>query len=149
MADTEGAKPANETSNPNLDAALEYATKYYNNPEAFNTFWPLIRHRPEVFQGYMTLRQAAFNTDEHAALDRKTKELIILAIEISCRKTNPPPIGHTIRAVDAGASVAEIAEVASLCIMISGMLSYQEAGRFVIAEAERLVAEREAQKQSE
>ena len=52
----------------------------------------------------MTLRQAAFNIGEDAALSPKVKELIILAIEMARTKTNPPPVGHAIKAVDSGAT---------------------------------------------
>jgi alkylhydroperoxidase/carboxymuconolactone decarboxylase family protein YurZ len=116
--------------------AWDYARAYYKNADVLRDFELLARYRPEVFDGYMTLRQAAFNTDENAALPRKVKELIILAIEIARTKTNPPPVGHTVKAVDAGATPAEIAEVAGLCIMIGGMLTYQESGRYVLRAAE-------------
>jgi len=118
--------------------AWDYAENYYQNPQVMADFELLARYRPEVFEGYMTLRQAAFNRGPEAALDVKTKELIILAIEVARTKTNPPPVGHTRRAIEAGATPSEIAEVVSLCIMISGMLSYQESGRFVLRAAEEL-----------
>lgn len=130
--------PTTETSpEPSYTGpAWDYARNYYKSPEVLKDFELLSRYRPEVFDGYMNLRQAAFNTGENAALPAKVKELIILAIEIARTKTNPPPVGHTIKAVDAGATPAEIAEVAGLCIMIGGMLTYQEAGRFVLRAAE-------------
>ena len=101
----------------------------------------LARYRPEVFQGYINLRQAAFNTGPGAALTPREKELIILAIEIGRTKTNPPPVGHAKRAIESGATPAEIAEVASLCILIGGMLTYQESGRQALRAAEELYAE--------
>jgi alkylhydroperoxidase/carboxymuconolactone decarboxylase family protein YurZ len=112
--------------------AWDYARAYYPNPEVLRDFELLAQYKPAVFEGYMALRQAACNTDESAALSPKMKELIILAIEIARAKTNPPPVGHALKAVEAGATPAEIAEVASLCIMIGGMLTYQEAGRYVM-----------------
>jgi alkylhydroperoxidase/carboxymuconolactone decarboxylase family protein YurZ len=117
-------------------AAWEYAENYYQNPEVIADFELLARYRPEVFEGYVNLRQAAFNKGESAALDAKTKELIILAIEISRTKTNPPPVGHAKRAISSGATPAEVAEVVSLCILISGMLSFRESGRFALRAAE-------------
>lgn len=132
------------TPKPDLEAAFEYARTYYNNPDVIADFELLARYRPEVFGGYITLRQAAFNTDAEAALTRREKELIILAIEIARTKVNPPPVGHAKRAIEAGATPAEIAEVASLCIMISGMLSYQESGRYALRAAEEHFATRKA-----
>lgn len=124
-----------------LDAAWEYARDYYQNPEVIADFELLARYRPEVFSGYINLRQAAFNRDAGAALTPREKELIILAIEIGRTKTNPPPTGHARRAIEAGATPADVAEVASLCIMISGMLSYQESGRHALRAAEDRYAE--------
>ena len=120
----------------------EYARKYYgdvaklyNEKAGAGALELLAEYRPEVFHGYMTLRQGAFNLGPDAALSRKVKELIIIAIEVAMRKTNPVPLGHTRRAIDAGASVHEIAEVVSLCLLITGMLSYHEAGWPVLKEA--------------
>jgi alkylhydroperoxidase/carboxymuconolactone decarboxylase family protein YurZ len=124
-----------------LAAAWEYATDYYQNPEVIADFQLLARYRPEVFAGYISLRQAAFNVGEAAALTRREKELVILAIEMARTKVNPPPIGHAKRAIEAGATPADVAEVASLCIMISGMLSYQESGRFALRAAEERYAQ--------
>ena len=119
-----------------LEDAWAYARDYYKNPEVIADFELLARYRPEVFGGYITLRQAAFNKGPDAALTPREKELVILAIEIGRTKVNPPPIGHARRAIEAGATPADVAEVASLCIMISGMLSYQESGRFALRAAE-------------
>ena len=124
----------------------EYATTYYQNPQVISDFEMLARYRPEVVQGYFSLRQAAFNTGAQAALTPKMKELVILAIEIARTKTNPPPVGHAKRAVESGATPAEIAEVASLCILIGGMLTYQESGRHALRAAEELYAQKNASK---
>lgn len=127
---------------PELAEAWSYAEDYYKNPEVIADFELLARYRPDVFGGYITLRQAAFNRGPDAALTPREKELIILAIEIARTKVNPPPVGHARRAIDAGATPADVAEVASLCIMISGMLSYQESGRHALRAAEERYAER-------
>jgi alkylhydroperoxidase/carboxymuconolactone decarboxylase family protein YurZ len=126
-----------EQSEPSFTGPTwDYARGYYKNPEVLKDFELLARYRPEVVEGYMTLRQAAFNVGDEAALSPKVKELIILAIEMARTKTNPPPVGHAVKAVDSGATPMEIAEVASLCILIGGMLTYQESGRYVLRAAE-------------
>ncbi len=127
---------------PDLADAWAYAREYYMNAEVIADFELLAEYRPEVFGGYITLRQAAFNTDAEASLTPREKELIILAIEISRTKVNPPPVGHARRAIDAGATPADVAEVASLCIMISGMLSYQESGRHALRAAKERYTEK-------
>jgi alkylhydroperoxidase/carboxymuconolactone decarboxylase family protein YurZ len=124
--------------------AWDYARNYYQSPEVIAEFELLARYRPEVFEGYINLRQAAYNETPDAALSPKVKELIILAIELARTKTNPPPIGHAQHAIDAGATPAEVAEVASLCILIGGMLTYQESGRFALRAAEERYQELQA-----
>jgi alkylhydroperoxidase/carboxymuconolactone decarboxylase family protein YurZ len=121
-----------------LSEAWAYARDYFKDERVLAGFGPLARHCPAAFIGYMTLRQGIFKAPPEGALDTKAKELVILAMECALKKTNPPPVGHTRRAVEAGATVEEVAEVVSLAIMIGGMLTYQEAGRFVLEEAERL-----------
>jgi alkylhydroperoxidase/carboxymuconolactone decarboxylase family protein YurZ len=96
----------------------------------------LARYRPEVLEGYLGLRQAAFNTGPKAALTAREKELVITAIEVARTKTNEPPTFHAKKAIDAGATVEEIAEVVSLCILIGGMLTYQESGKHALKAAE-------------
>jgi alkylhydroperoxidase/carboxymuconolactone decarboxylase family protein YurZ len=122
-----------------LRAAWNYARDYYQDERALASFEVLARHNPRAFVGYMTLRQGVFKAPPAGSLPLATKELIILAIECALKKTNPPPLVHARRAIAAGATVAEIAEVVSISIMIAGMLTYQESGRFVLEEAERLV----------
>ena len=131
-------------SGVDLEDAWAYARDYYQNPTVIADFELLARYRPEVFAGYIGLRQAAFNRGEDAALSPKLKELIILAIEIARTKTNPPPVGHAKRAIESGATPAEVAEVASLCILIGGMLTYQESGRHALRAAEERYAELKA-----
>lgn len=129
--------PDRSAGDPELAEAWRYAEEYYGNPEVIADFELLARYRPEVFGGYIALRRAAFNTGPGASLTAREKELIILAIEIARTKVNPPPVGHAKRAIEAGATPADVAEVASLCIMISGMLSYQESGRHALRAAEQ------------
>jgi alkylhydroperoxidase/carboxymuconolactone decarboxylase family protein YurZ len=124
------------------DENLAYQTEYYTlHPEVLAGFAGLARYRPEVIEGYLALRRAAFNVGAGAALSPKIKELIIIAMECALTKTNPPPTGHARRAVEAGATIEEIAEVVGLCIPIAGMITYQESGRFVIEAAEERLRE--------
>jgi alkylhydroperoxidase/carboxymuconolactone decarboxylase family protein YurZ len=138
MGDDEGKATGTGAT---MEAAWAYARDYYQNPTVIADFELLARYRPEVFAGYITLRQAAFNRGDDAALSPKMKELIILGIEIARTKTNPPPVGHAKRAIESGATPAEVAEVASLCILIGGMLTYQESGRHALRAAEERYSE--------
>lgn len=118
------------------DDPWTYAETYFKDEEVIDSFRLLARYRPEVFEGYIALRRAAFNQGPDAALTPREKELIILAVDIARLKTNPPPIGHARRAIEYGATPHQIAELVSLCLMIGGMLSYRETGRFVLQAAE-------------
>ncbi len=143
------ARPAgHRISEQEMSDAWAYAKDYYKNPQVMEDYELLSRYRPEVFHGYITLRRAAFNDDAGAALSPKMKELIILAIEIARTKTNPPPVGHATRAIDSGATPAEVAEVVSLCILIGGMLTYQESGRHALRAAEERYRERTGPKRA-
>ena len=143
MARSSTRPPARKITEAEMNEAWAYAKDYYKNPQVIDDYELLSRYRPEVFHGYITLRRAAFNDEPGAALTPKMKELIILAIEIARTKTNPPPVGHAKRAVESGATPAEIAEVASLCILIGGMLTYQESGRHALRAAEELYREKQ------
>ena len=122
--------------------AWSYAREYYDDGPAIESFELLAEHTPEVFEGYISLRRGAFKTPEMGgALSLREKELAILAIECMARKVNPPPTFHARKAVEAGATLPQIAEVVALCIMIGGMLTYQEAGKFVLMAARERAAE--------
>ena len=75
------------------------------------------------------------DTIVEGGLTPRERELVILAIEIARMKTNPPPLRHARIAIDEGVTSAEIADVVSLCIMISGMLTFAESGRYVLKAA--------------
>jgi alkylhydroperoxidase/carboxymuconolactone decarboxylase family protein YurZ len=118
-----------------MASAWQYSREYYDDERAIESFELLAEYCPEVFEGYISLRRGAFKAPPAGALSIKDKELVILAIECMARKVNPPPTFHARKAVESGASLHEIAEVVSLCIMIGGMLTYQEAGQFVLRAA--------------
>ncbi len=123
------------TAEERLAAAWDYAQDYYQDPVVEEEFKLLSRFQPEVFTSYMSMRSGLFRTPPDGALDQKTKELVILGIECTARKTNPPPTGHTRKAIEAGATPEEISEIVGLCIMLGGMITFRESGRFVLREA--------------
>lgn len=118
-----------------LAGAWDYARSYYKDPEVEREFELLSEFQPEVFTSYMNMRSGLFKTPPDGALDRKTKELVILGIELMARKTNPPPVGHTRKAIESGATPKEVSEVVGLAIMLGGMVTFRESGRFVLREA--------------
>ena len=114
----------------------DYMRRYYSgNQEIEADFARLARYVPEVLDGYFSLRQAVFRDREGSAIDPKMRELLVLAIEVACRKVNPPPAWHARKAIEAGATPQEVAEVVGLCIMLGGMMTYRESGRFALKAA--------------
>ncbi|MCZ3389893.1 MAG: carboxymuconolactone decarboxylase family protein [Actinomycetia bacterium] len=71
---------------------------------------------PEVYEGFNALHSAAY-TD--GALDRKTKELIALALATSDH-CDGCIASHARGAAKAGASEAEVAEALGVCIQMMG-----------------------------
>jgi alkylhydroperoxidase/carboxymuconolactone decarboxylase family protein YurZ len=129
--------------------AWEYALSYYPDAEhsgrpgrgILEDFTLLNNYVPDAFYGYLQLRQGAFDVGPQAALDERTKELILVAMGLASRKTNPPPLGHTRKALEAGASVAQIAELVALSIMYCGIISFDEGGRHILRAAAEFAGE--------
>ncbi len=148
MTEKQPPTPPRRVSQEEHEKAWDYARSYY--PDAENSGRPgrgiledfelLAQYVPDAFYGYMQLRQGAFDLSPEAALPHKTKELLLVAMGLASRKTNPPPLGHTRKAMEAGASVAEIAEIVALSIMYCGIISYDEGGRHILRAAEEWAA---------
>lgn len=124
-----------EESGLGLEGALKYSEGYYEDKAIQEDWAPLIQHCPGVFVGYMTLRKGLFGTQREGGLSPKMKELVAIIIELIAKKTNPVPAWHAKKAVKMGATVAEVAETVSLAIMLGGMITYRESGRFVLKAA--------------
>jgi len=71
---------------------------------------------PEVYEGFNSLHSAAY---ADGALDRKTKELIALAIATS-EHCDGCIASHARGAAKAGATEAEVAEALGVCIQMMG-----------------------------
>jgi alkylhydroperoxidase/carboxymuconolactone decarboxylase family protein YurZ len=99
----------------------------------------LATYLPAAVEGVIATRQALTRTPPDGALPQKIRELIMVAVEIALLK---PPILHARRAIDAGATVAELAEVVGICLYLAGMASYVVAGYPALKAAEE--QEREA-----
>jgi len=88
--------------------------------EVLNPLAPLargLRHEiPTVLKGFADLHQAAM---ADGALDRRTKELIALAISVSHR-CDGCIASHARAAAKAGASRAEVAEALGVAILMNG-----------------------------
>lgn len=124
---------------------LEAVDRFYSIDNEIQENMKLLgKHAPGTLDAYIALRQWNYRNPPDAALTQREKELVILGIECGLRKSNPSPEFHARSAVAAGASLKDIAEVVSLAIMIAGMLTYQESGQYVLAEAARLLPDEAA-----
>lgn len=113
----------------------EYALRAYKSPDVMKDFELLATHCPDVAIRWMEFRRAVLPDGTTSGLSPKEKELITTAIEVALKKTNPPPEGHARKAVEAGATVQEIAEAIGICILLAGMVTYRESGRFALRAA--------------
>lgn len=76
----------------------------------------LRRAIPEVYEGFKELHSAAFRD---GALDRKTKELIALAMAVNAH-CDGCMASHARGAARAGATEAEVAETLGVCLQMMG-----------------------------
>lgn len=76
----------------------------------------LRRAIPDVYEAYKGLGKAAMSA---GALDRKTKELIALAVAVS-QHCDGCMASHARSAARVGATEAEVAEVLGVCIQMMG-----------------------------
>jgi AhpD family alkylhydroperoxidase len=76
----------------------------------------IAKHIPETVKTFMSLHE---KTTEAGALDKKHKELLALGIAVATHCT-PCIYLHTQAAVQAGATVPEILETASVAVLMGG-----------------------------
>jgi alkylhydroperoxidase/carboxymuconolactone decarboxylase family protein YurZ len=77
----------------------QIAAYYGDSAPARDEYELLATYCPGVVEGYLRTRQSLFR-DEGAALSPKVRELVILGILVALKKTNPPPISHTRKALE-------------------------------------------------
>ncbi len=127
------------------DDVWAYAHTYYDKAIA-EDLGMLADSTPEAVERWLAFRQAVFAAGERSALSPRMKELIVTAIEVALCKTNPPPTFHAKKAVEAGATVQEVAQAIAAAIMLAGMVTYRESGRFALKAAIERATELESGK---
>jgi AhpD family alkylhydroperoxidase len=115
-----------------MDMVREYSLKYYGRID--DTYERFGRYLPEAMTKWIELRKSLFREPPKGALTLREKELIGVAIQVATRKPNVDL--HTRKAMEAGATVKQIAEVTGLCILLAGMMTYVESGKNALAFAE-------------
>jgi alkylhydroperoxidase/carboxymuconolactone decarboxylase family protein YurZ len=120
-----------------LEAVRAYSMDYYG--EVLESYERLARYRPEVLVDWIRLRRTIFEAPDAKGLDVRELELISTAIEIIAHKPNPDR--HAKLAVEAGATVKQVADVVSLCILLGGMMTYIVSGQHALKAAENRAKE--------
>ena len=115
-----------------LEAVRAYSKAYYG--EVLESYERLARYRPDVLVDWIDLRRTLFESDKPGGLTLREFELVSTAIEIIAHKPNPDR--HAKLAIDAGASVRQVADVVSLCILLGGMMTYIVSGQHALRAAE-------------
>ncbi len=115
-----------------LEAVRAYSMAYYG--ELLPSYERLARYRPEVLVDWINLRRTIFETKGDEGLTLRDLELISTAIEIIAHKPNPDR--HARLAIEAGATVRQVADVVSLCILLGGMMTYMVSGQHALKAAE-------------
>ena len=133
-----------------LERAWQYTRQYYRDEDVESSFRLLAEYAPDVFAGYMAMRRGTFPVPdvEGSGFTAKWRELLMVAIEVSALMS-PPPTYHAQRAIEAGATPDDVAEVISLCIILRGMISYQQSGRYALEAATQRAQVLASQKSAE
>lgn len=120
-----------------LEAVREYSRAYYG--EVLESYERLSRYRPDVLVDWIALRRTVFESAAPGGLSLREFELVSTAVEIIAHKPNPDR--HARLAIDAGATVRQVADVVSLCILLGGMMTYIVSGQHALRAAEKRALE--------
>lgn len=120
-----------------LEAVRSYSMSYYG--EVLPSYERLARYRPEVLVDWINLRRTVFESEHTDGLSLREIELISTAVEVIAHKPNPDR--HAKLAIEAGATVRQVADVVSLCILLGGMMTYIVSGQNALRAAEERAKE--------
>lgn len=119
-----------------VESLRDYAVKYFDGWIKKNRL--MGERYPEALEHWMRARAAL----KDGALTPMEEELVALGLKISTRHRDVET--NTIRAMQAGATALQIAEVVSTAMAIHGMVTYVEAGIRALKIAEDYEADPEA-----
>ncbi len=120
-----------------LEDVRQYSKEYYG--EILESYERLARYRPEVMVDWVKLRRTVFESKDSDGLSLREIELLATAVEIIAHKPNPDR--HAKLAIDAGATVKQVADMVSLCIVLGGMMTYIVSGQHALKAAEERARE--------
>lgn len=110
----------NDKKEKTVESLRDFAVKHFDGWIKKNRL--LGEKYPETMEHWMRARTAL----KDGALTPMEEELVALGLKISTRQKDVET--NTIRAMQAGATALQIAEVAGAAMLIHGMVTYVEAG---------------------
>lgn len=107
---------------------------YGHIPESFAV---IDRYNPAALDGIASFRTAIIPSKSKAdeILSPKVKELIVTTLEVAAGRGEKGKT-HARKAVRAGATPSEVFEAVSLCIYLSGMMTWVDSGADAVRSAE-------------
>jgi alkylhydroperoxidase/carboxymuconolactone decarboxylase family protein YurZ len=90
----------------------------------------LAEHAPGALTGYLAMRETAYD----ANLDAGTRELLFIALDVAAGHVDGAK-AHVDAAIDAGVSVAAIAQALVITMMVAGIHTWSQWGHEVVAHA--------------
>ncbi len=118
------------------DTTKKYFLETYgkHTPEAFEV---IDRFNPEALDAIALFRSALIPTKAGGkeVLSAKTKELIVTALEVATGRGERGK-SHARKAIRVGATPQEVFEAVSLCIYLSGMMTWVDSGADAVRSAE-------------
>jgi len=115
-----------------MEFVRDYSKAYYGVvPDHYEMMG---RYLPESMANWIALRKSVFEVPPIGAFSLREKELICTAIEIANLK--PDSTLHARLAIREGATPKDIAEVAFICILLGGMMTYIVSGVNALKAAE-------------
>ena len=119
-----------------MERVREYSKKYYlGGSPALEKYELFGRYLPDTMGTWIDLRKSVFpDPPEEGGLSAREKELICTAIEIAALKPDSNP--HARLAIKRGATPKQVAEVAAICILLGGMVTYMTSGHNALRGAE-------------
>lgn len=118
------------------EVSRKYCMATYGHiPEGFAV---IDRYSPETLDAILSFRTTLIPTEEangKAVLPAKTKELIVTALEVAAGRGEKGK-SHARKAIRCGATPEEVFEALSLCIYLTGMMTWVDSGADAVRSAE-------------
>ncbi len=121
-----------EEEKKGMDFVREESIKYSGKPS--EGYELLGRYLTPIIVDWSQMKKTLFQEPPAGALTLREKELITIGMQMASRFPNMEL--HTRKAMEAGATAQQVAEVASMAILFGGMMTYVISGEKALRIAE-------------